>query len=85
MLKKIICLLLSAIMLFGLTACGGYSAWTPSEFDEKTPSKKLTDGQVIAENETYSLQWVATNCSVALIEKETGNRWGTTPFKEGEP
>ena len=73
------------MMLFGLTACGNSEAWTPSAFDDKTPSKKLTDGQVIAENDTYRLEWVATNCSVALIEKETGNRWGTTPFKEGEP
>ena len=84
MFKKIICLFLSVIMVFALSACT-QTAWTATEFDTEIPSALLSDGKVLAENDNYRLEWISYSASVALVDKTTGDRWCTTPTKEGEP
>ena len=84
MLKKITCLLLSVIMIFALSACT-QNAWKAAEFDTEIPPALLSDGKVLAENDNYRLEWISYSASVALVDKATGERWCTTPTKEGEP
>lgn len=84
MQKKIVSLFLCLATVFTMTACSNEEVWTPSSFDTKAVSDKLKDC-VVAENDKYILEWNAKYCGVSLIEKETGKRWGTTPFKEGQP
>lgn len=84
MLKKFTCLLLSVIMIFALSACT-QNAWIATEFDTEIPSALLSDGKVLAENDNYRLEWISYSASVALVDKATGDRWCTTPAKEGEP
>lgn len=84
--KRILALILSIMLVFTLVACSSTNAvWVNPQFDEKVMSKKLPNDQIVAENDKYQLVWVASNCSVAMIDKETGNRYETTPRKEGEP
>ncbi len=82
-MKRSICLALSIIMVFYLTACSGNAVYTPDKFDEKAASEKLSD-TVVAENSSYKLEWDSVNAGIALVEKSTGKRWGTTPLREGE-
>lgn len=74
------------MLVFTLAACSSTNAvWVNPNFDEKPMSKKLQNNQKIAENDKFELVWVSSNCSVAMIDKETGTRYETTPRKEGEP
>lgn len=83
--KRILALILSIMLVFTLAACSSTNAvWVNPEFDEKTMSKKLPNDQIVAENDKYQLVWATSNCSVAMIDKETGTRYETTPRKEGE-
>ncbi len=72
-------------LIFGMTGCAKKAVWTNKSFDEKAVSEKLREGELIAENENYKMVWVSSNCSVALIDKQTAARFGTTPIIEGEP
>lgn len=83
--KKIIALVLSIMLVFTLSACSSTDAvWVNPSFDEKPMSKKLQNNKLIAENDKFELVWVSSNCSVAIIDKETGARFETTPRKAGE-
>lgn len=80
-MKKIICLVLSVVLLIGMVCITGWTTgdiWSPEAFDEKTPSKYSKTDEVVASNDKYELVWRAVDGTVDLIEKETGNRWGVT-------
>ena len=42
------------------------------------PEKPNLKSGVVAENETYLLEWVEADGGVVLTEKSTGNIWSTT-------
>ena len=80
-MKKIICLVLSVVLLIGMVCITGWTTgdiWSPEAFDEKTPSKYNKKDEVVASNDNYDLVWRGADGTVDLIEKETGNRWGVT-------
>lgn len=81
-MKKFICFSLSVVMLIGMICMTGWTTgdiWSPEAFDEKTPSNYSKTDEVIASNSNYELVWKGSDCTVDLIEKATGNRWGVTP------
>lgn len=84
MKKKIIYLFICLAAVFTLAACSKEQHWIPDTFDDTAVSDKLTDG-VVAENDTYRLEWNSKYCGISLFEKGTGRCWGTTPSREGEP
>ncbi len=83
--KKIICIFMCFALILCLAACTKNNVWVNNGFDSKAFSDKLENDSLIAENNTYKLVWQSTNCSVALVEKLTNKRWGTTPVTDGEP
>lgn len=72
-------------LIFGLSACTKNNVWVNNRFDLEAFSEKLENDFLIAENKSYELVWQSISCSVALIEKSTNKRWGTTPVTDGEP
>lgn len=84
-MKKIICLILCALMIFSMTGWTTGNIWTPDAFDEEIQSSYSKTDKVIASNDKYELVWIGSDATVDLIEKATGNRWGVTARKEGEP
>lgn len=85
MKKRVLALGMCLLVLLTVTGCTQNYIWQNNAFDNKVSTEKLKNEQVIAENEQYELKWVSTSCSVALVEKSTGLRWGTTPITDGEP
>ena len=81
MQRRVIGFCLALAILIALTACSEKAAWIPKAFDADTVSNIPSDG-IIAENDIYKLEWVSKNCTVALINKNTGERWGSVPFDE---
>ncbi len=80
-MKKFICLTLSVVLLIGMICMTGWTTgdiWSPEAFDEKTQSNYSKTDEVIASNSNYELVWKGSDCTVDLIEKATGNRWGVT-------
>ncbi len=82
---KILCVLLTLLIVFGLSACTDAPVTTNKNFDSKALSKKLSDGEVICENEKFSLIWKSSNCGVILKDKNSGLTWGPAADVEGEP
>lgn len=82
--KKICTLFFSILIIFSLSACSGTVVWENKKFDKDAAENELSDKEVIAENEKYRLEWVSSNCSVSLTDKQTGLSWGTTPESDGE-
>lgn len=85
MARKVVCLLFAVLMIFNLTACSQKTSKQSNSFDKDKVSNLLKNGEIIAQNESFALEWVSTSCSVVLLDKKTGARWGTAPTKEGEP
>ncbi len=80
-MKKIICLVLSVVLLIGMVCITGWTTgdiWSPEAFDETVKSNYPKKDEVVASNANYELVWRAVDGTVDLIEKETGNRWGVT-------
>lgn len=73
---RILSLIICAVMLFSLTACGEEEV--AIDINEFMPDGKLAEG-VIVENEKFSLSWVDEEKCVVLTDKATGSRWSTTP------
>lgn len=84
MFKKILCFIFACLFTLSLCGCGKKVPWTANSFDTEVQKQKFS-GNIIAENDKYSLEWVNNNCAISLIEKSTGKSWGVTPIKEGEP
>lgn len=91
-MKKILIKTVSIVLSIILIVSIGYIlslrtniVWQNKRFNSEVPSDKLTDGYIITENDNYKMVWVSSNCSVALVDKNTGVRYCTTPTKEGEP
>ena len=70
--------------MFAMTACSTEEIWTPDGFNAEVTDEK-GEAAVVAENDTYRLEWDPAYCGIALIEKDTGKRWGTAPYKEDAP
>lgn len=80
-MKRYICLVLCAVMVIGMVSMAGWTTgdiWSPEAFDEKTQSNYSKTDEVVASNDKYELIWRGADCTVDLIEKGTGNRWGIT-------
>lgn len=84
MKKRILAITFCIILLLSLTGCGKQIAWTAKQFDMEVQKEQLNK-TVIAENETLCLEWVKKNYSVALIDKQSGQRWEISSSKEGMP
>ncbi len=93
--KKILCVILGVVMIVSMTGWTTGNVWSPEAYplaDETQPfpttpikSDYSKVDKLISENDKYELWWMADNCTVDLIEKETGKRWGVTARQEGEP
>lgn len=81
-MKKILSIILTLCFLLSLTACGTVSSKQPP-FDKKTVMSPLSDN-LIAENDTYTLEWDEVNYGVILTNKLTGEVWGTSPKESDE-
>ncbi len=79
MRKRIISLLVCLFLLFTLTACGEADLTVKLAFDKDVRSNSLSD-TLIAENDTYRLDYDDETGGVFLTEIATGNTWGTTPI-----
>ena len=77
-MKKIICLVLCAAMIFCMTGWTTGNIWTADAFDTEISSSYPKTDKVISSNSKYELVWKAETCTVDLIEKATGNRWGVS-------
>ena len=88
LLIKTLSIVLSIVLIFSigyLLSLRTSIVWQNNKFNAEIPSDKFTDGYTVTENENYKMVWVSSNCSVALVDKNTGIRYCTTPTKEGEP
>jgi len=85
MKKRIFCIILCLILLFSLTACGG-AGFTPAQkaFDADIATSVLSDGEIIAQNSKYAMEYVADSGSVRLVELSSGTKWDLCPKSEGE-
>ncbi|MBO5852975.1 MAG: hypothetical protein J6Q74_04110 [Clostridia bacterium] len=86
-MKKFLCITLCAVMIIGVCSMLGWTTgnvWTPEAFDSEAKSNYSKNDEVIASNDKYELMWMGSDCTVDLIEKETGNRWGVTTRNESE-
>ncbi len=75
-MKRFLSIILCLSFLLCLTACG-VSKTQPS-FDKKTQMAPLGE-KLIAENDTYMLEWNEETYGVILKNKKTGETWGTSP------
>jgi hypothetical protein len=75
-MKKLLCLLLGVVMIVCMTGWTTGDIWSPDTFDETVKSNYSKQDKVIASNDKFELVWKGSNCTVDLIEKATGNRWG---------
>ncbi len=80
-MKKILSIILAICFLLSLTACSSVSK-QPS-FDSNTQMAPLSD-KLIAENDTYTLEWNEENYGIILTNKQTGEVWGTSPEESDE-
>ena len=85
MKKRIFSIILCMFLLFGLTACGE-GEFTPSQkaFDTKVATSVLAEGEVIAQNSKYAMEYSAENGSVRLVDLATGTKWDICPKSTGE-
>lgn len=83
MIKKILCIFFAVLLIFSITSCGNYTAWTADSFDNDIQQLEFGN-TIIDENDKYILEWVERTCTVSLIDKATDQKWGITPTKNGE-
>ena len=85
MKKRILCIVLSLFLLFGLTACTR-DEFTPTKktFNTKVTTSTLSDGEVIAQNSKFAMQYVAENGAVKLVDLNGENTWDICPKSVGE-
>ena len=71
-MKKIICLLLSIVMLLGvasLAGCSKSNVWSAQAFDTEKKSNYNKKDEIIAEKGDYVLMWRGSDCTVDLLKK----------------
>lgn len=85
MKKRIFSIILCLFLLFGLTACGE-GEFTPSQkaFDTKAATSVLTEGEIIAQNSKYAMEYAAEYGSVRLVDVASGTKWDICPKSTGE-
>ena len=85
MKKRILSIVISLFLLLGLTACGE-GGFTPSQkgFDTKAVTSVLADGEIIAQNSKYAMEYAADTGSVRLVELASGTKWDVCPKSSGE-
>ena len=69
MKRRIFSIILCLFLLFSLTACGD-GGFTPSQkaFDTKVSTSVLTEGEIIAQNSKYAMEYAADTGSVRLVD-----------------
>lgn len=82
-MKRFMCFAFSLLLIVSFTACSPDSVSEQNGYQKKA-SSELPSDTLLAENASYRLEWDEVNVGVALTEKSTGKRWGTTPLHEGE-
>ena len=85
MKKRIFCIILCLLLLFSLTACGD-GGFTPAQkaFDADIATSVLSDGEILAQNSKYAMEYVADSGSVRLVELSSGTKWDLCPKSAGE-
>lgn len=85
-IRSAVALALSVLLCFGLSACGKeQNVGSAKPYDEITASDYATDGEAVAENESFALLWDGDNACIKLAEKKTGKLWSSTPLnRDGE-
>lgn len=85
MKKRIFSIILCLFLLFSLTACGE-GDFTPSQkaFDTEVTTSVLAEGEIIAQNSKYAMEYAADTGSVYLIDIATGTKWDICPKSSGE-
>ncbi|MEE0927757.1 MAG: DUF5696 domain-containing protein, partial [Acutalibacteraceae bacterium] len=80
-MKKFICLILGAVIVFCMTGWTTGDIWSPASYTENYPEESKTPAAnaLIASNDKFELKWDGTNMAVYLTEKGTSNRWGVVP------
>lgn len=63
-------------MIVSMTGWTTGDIWSPDAFDEEVQSNYSKEDKVIASNDKYELKWLGSNCTVDLVDKATGQRWG---------
>lgn len=85
MKKRIFSIVLCLFLLFSLTACGE-GDFTPSQvaFDTKVSTSVLEEGEVIAQNSKFKMEYAADTGSVRLVDLATETKWDICPKSTGE-
>ena len=85
MKKRILSIVLCLFLLLGLTACGeGDFELVERTFDTKVATSVLTEGEIIAQNSKYAMEYAADTGSVRLVDLASGTRWDICPKSSGE-
>lgn len=85
MKKRIFSILLCVFLLLSLTACSGGSYTPPQKaFDEKASTSVLSDGEIIAQNSKYAMEYDAETGSVRLVDVVGGTKWDICPKSSGD-
>lgn len=85
MKKRIFSIILCLFLLFSLTACGE-GEFTPSQkaFDTKATTSVLAEGEIIAQNSKYAMEYAADTGTIRLVDVATGTKWDICPKSSGE-
>ena len=85
MKRRIFSIILCLFLLFSLTACGD-GGFIPSQkaFDTKVSTSVLTEGEIIAQNSKYAMEYAADTGSVRLVDIVSGTKWALCPKYTGE-
>ena len=84
-MKKLICLILGVIIIVSMAGCDTDNIWSPDTFDEESKSSYSKEDKIIALNDKYELRWLGSNCTIDLVEKATGRRWGVNGERKINP
>ena len=83
MKKNVLSLIFVIALITNLSACNNSSVIS-KPFSKEAVTKQLENGDLIAENANYILEWSSKSNSVALTQKESGLKWGITPSNTQE-
>ena len=80
MIKKLLCLVCCLAICLSLSACT--TGFNSNEYIEVELSDKPVD-TLIASNSKYNLEFVKSDMSLVLIDKNSGEKWSSTPIDDG--